>query len=106
VLVALLLPPTSPERTPAIETVNRAQAMQYVAALTTHFAERGTYPTKLDDLVPNYLPAMPPVKPNTKWSYRLLNNGSAYELGWTQPRYVWKYDSISDKVQERAVRGQ
>ena len=107
VLIAILLP-TLPggKRVPAIETANKSQAAQYMAALTRHFAERGTYPAKLDDLVPNYLPALPPVTKKTKWSYRSLSNGSAYELGWTMSRYTWKYDSISDKVAERAVRGQ
>src|SRR5687767_1827580 len=60
-LIALLLPPPTVKRTPAIETVNKSQAMQYMAALRQHFYERGTYPAKLDDLVPNYLPAVPPL---------------------------------------------
>jgi hypothetical protein len=100
--------PTLPrgKRTPALETISKAQAAEYMAALTQHFAERGTYPPKLDDLVPSYLPALPRPTKDTKWSYRPFNNGSAYELTWTQSRYVWKYNSISDKVDERAIRGQ
>jgi Tfp pilus assembly protein PilE len=106
VLITLLMPALPRKARPAARTANVAQASQYMAALTRHFAEKGTYPAKLDDLAPQYLPALPQATRGTKWWYRTYNNGTAYQLEWMQYRHLWRYDSVTDKVTERQVRGQ
>lgn len=67
-------------RTPSVATQNRAHGAQLVAALEQSRQDRGTYPARLDDLVPSYLPTVPPDRPGTSWWYKSLNGGRRFQL--------------------------
>lgn len=49
-------------------------------------ADQGRYPQHLADLVPKYLPAIPPsVYGDQTWMYSVFDDGKAYQLSYSAP---------------------
>ena len=64
-----------------------------VAALEKHKAAKGTYPPKLDALVPEYLPALPALRRFGKLGYVRLDDGRGCLVGYfTHRDFLEEYD--------------
>ncbi len=66
-----------------------------VAALDRYRMERGRFPDRLEDLVPQYLESLRPVPAGTgKWQYGVTLGGQVYKLGFfgSRPDSYW-YDT-------------
>lgn len=54
---------------------NHDKGKQVVEALKKYKNDHGSYPATLEDLVPDYLPALPRLDGKAKWFYRFRDGG-------------------------------
>lgn len=79
----------------------RKNAEQIIAACKAFHAQHGRFPQTLEELVPAFLPAVPPAKyggPHFGFTYDVGPDGQRHVLGWTEvipfgrPYYVLEED--------------
>jgi hypothetical protein len=79
----------------------RKNAEQIIAACRAFHGKRGHFPQALEELVPEFLPELPPAKyagPHFGFTYDVQQDGSRHVLGWTEvipfgrPYYVFEED--------------
>jgi hypothetical protein len=98
ILICLLLPSGSQTHEASHRAVTLSRLSLIGFALAAHRAERGNYPTRLADLVPDYLPAIP-ADPFTDKPFRYASQNSGfllYSLGPNQKDddgKLWYLDS-------------
>lgn len=72
-------------------------AQPIVEALEAYRADAGSPPGELDELVPEYLPEIPPPlqtgRGSETWYYRLTEK-AGYQLSWTDMHWVSSYDAL------------
>lgn len=81
--ILMLVPATDRIQSSADVAAQRCDAALIVLALELHRLRRGAYPERLDQLVPDYLPALPPDRfDGTPVKYRLEEGGPVlYSVG-------------------------
>ncbi len=76
-------------------------AQPIVVALEAYRADVGSPPPELDELIPGYLPEIPPPietgRGSDTWYYRPTERGG-YQLSWTDMHWVGSYDALMLRV--------
>jgi hypothetical protein len=79
---------------------NQQSLKKIVAAIRQYRADHKQYPDVLERLTPRYLSQIPPPEgPGMKWTYRLTDGGSQFDLTFYAPGDDWAggYFSASDR---------
>ena len=101
VAVFILLPAATLGTTRFNESLARSRAETVIAALDRYHQARGGYPDRLEQLVPEYLPAIPAAKPVFPFGDFEYANTPEHALSWISlPPYV----RTSYYLEERAWR--
>ena len=69
-----------------------------VEALRAHKARHGRYPATLDDLAPDFLPAIEkPTAGTGEWDYRTFDSGQGFQLMFGEGAHMYPSHSISSR---------